>query len=494
MKLLDKTVTSIAIATAAALSFSVSAKAASLTIEQNFIGSTFKTDSNIIPPDTEGAVGPNDFVELINGRYSVYDKSTGTRLQTSTLDEFWNNAGITSLNPTTIDPRVLYDPASQRWFAATLDLNTVNNIPSPGNNNFLVAVSNSSNPTAGWKGFVFSGDPTNTKVPDFTTFGINHDGVYVAADLIDQEGNFAGASINSIPKSDLLSSTPTIANRSSFVTADTNTYGIARQPVVNFGPSDNGGEALLGTEVQVELSDVSNVLKRGSILNANTPSASISSPSNIGVSSYSDPPNGTQPDGTTNLDTGDSRFRSSVYQVGNSLWAVQGINVGDRAAIRWYEIDKNTNAVLQSGTIGDPDHDYYYPSIAVNQLGNVVIGFNRSGLNEFISSYAVAANTVGGITTFGSPILLKSGVANYLVGDADSNRWGDFSATSVDPTDPSKFWTIQEFVSAPNTWSTQITALKITVPEPSSALGTLAFGVLGAVWMLKRQLKKTELS
>lgn len=487
MKLFDKTVTSVAVATAAALSFSTSARAATLTIGQNFTGSTYLVDSPNNPPDAMGAVGPNHFVELINGRYSVYDKSTGTRVQTSTLNEFWQNAGLNSLNPLTLDPRVLYDQASGRWFASGIDLN-----PSSLGNNLLLAVSNSSEPTGGWKGFAFPGDPTKTKLADFPTLGLDANGVYLTADLVGITGTeftFTGATINSIPKADLLRSTPTVANRSSFQISDPNTYGFARQPVVNFGPSDSG-EALLGTQLQLSLSDRSEVLKRSNIVNASTPSASLSSPINIRVNSYSDPPNATQPDGTTNLNTSDSRFHSFVYQVGDSLWAVQDINVGDQATIRWYEIDKITNEVLQSGTIGDPDHDYYYPSIAVNQFGDVVIGFNRSGLTEFVSSYAVVGDTIDGLTTFGNPILLKSGVANYF---QENNRWGDYSATTVDPTDPFTFWTIQEIASAPNTWSTQITELKITtVPEHSSALGTLAFGALGSVWMLKRKQKSAK--
>ena len=487
MKLLDKPVTLVAVATAA-LSFSTSAKAATLTIGKNFTGSTFLTDSSATPPDSMGAVGPSEFVELINGRYSVYNKTTGTSVQTSTLAEFWENAGINNLNPLTLDPRVLYDQASGRWFASGIDLNP----SSLANNNLLLAVSNSSDPTAGWKGFAFPAAPTKTQVADFPTLGVDANGVYLSADLLDATGTeltFTGATINSIPKADILNSTPTVVNRSSFEISDPNTYGFSRQPAVNFGSSD-GREALLGTQLQLSLSDISNVFKRSNIFNASTPSASLSSPVNVTVNSYSDAPNATQPDGTTDLDTGDSRFRSFVHQVGNSLWAVHGINADGRAAIRWYEIDKNTNAVLQSSTIGDPDRDYYYPSIAVNQFGNVVIGFNRSGLTEFVSSYAVVGNTIDGVTTFSSPILLKSGVANYSLGN---KRWGDYSATTVDPNDPSIFWTIQAVASAPNTWSTQITEIKITtVPESSSTLGTLTFGVLGSLWMLKRKQKSAN--
>ena len=68
------------------------------------------------------------------------------------------------------------------------------------------------------------------------------------------------------------------------------------------------------------------------------------------------------------------------------------------------------------------------------------------------------------------PLLLKAGTASYqdqpgVDPTTYNSRWGDYSATSVDPTDPSIFWTIQAYPSGPAVWSTQITQL-LTVPSP----------------------------
>src|SRR4051794_1054068 len=65
-----------------------------LQIGQNFAGAREGVDSAASPADGNGAVGPRHFVELINGRYSVYVKTTGERVQTSTDLKFWNAAGI----------------------------------------------------------------------------------------------------------------------------------------------------------------------------------------------------------------------------------------------------------------------------------------------------------------------------------------------------------------------------------------------------------------
>src|SRR6266576_4074780 len=78
-----------------ALSASRAPAAVVVRIGQNFPGSTFGTDTFVEPADGDGAAGPNHFVELINGRYSVYDKSSGSRVQTKTEFGFWTNSGIT---------------------------------------------------------------------------------------------------------------------------------------------------------------------------------------------------------------------------------------------------------------------------------------------------------------------------------------------------------------------------------------------------------------
>jgi hypothetical protein len=117
-------------------------EASRLTIGLNFTGSTFLVDSGFIPPDTMGAVGPSHIVELLNGHYAVYRKSDGVRVQTSSLDQFWINAGASPTAGFTADPRVLYDPFSQRWFASTANFVA----PELGGDNLLLAVSSTSDP------------------------------------------------------------------------------------------------------------------------------------------------------------------------------------------------------------------------------------------------------------------------------------------------------------------------------------------------------------
>src|SRR5690349_15930815 len=95
--------------------FAATAGVPSITIGANFPGSNITT-SGFYPPDSDGAIGPGQFVELVNGAYRVYDES-GNILQQQSLNDFWMSAGVTPQGYP-VDPRILYDPQSERWFAA----------------------------------------------------------------------------------------------------------------------------------------------------------------------------------------------------------------------------------------------------------------------------------------------------------------------------------------------------------------------------------------
>jgi hypothetical protein len=443
---------------------------AQVVIGQNFTGTNINLTFQI-PPDTDGAVGLNHYVELVNGRFQVYNKANGVAVQSKGLNQFWSDAGVAT--GSSFDPRIIYDHNSGRWFAAAADNGE------SSSSNFLVAVSTTSDPTGAWKAFAIKADATNTDWADFPTLGLDRDGVYISANMFAvSNNNFDAIKIISIPKADLTAAVPTIANRTTFNGLNPATVGFAVQPIVDFGPSKGRAPLLAVSDLNFTQ------LNRTNILGAGAAGATLSGTTNIAVSTMSFPPNAAQPDGTSNLDTGDNRISASVVEQGTSLWAVQPVAFGGRSAVRWYQIDEPTNTVLQSGTISDSQFDYYYPSINVNSFGEVIVGFSRSGLNPttgFASSVAVAGTTTGGVTTFGSPILLKSGVANYHFTDGSgTNRWGDYSATTLDPNDPHSFWTIQEWASANNQWSTQITQLTFTtqsVPEPGS-LALLGAGVV----------------
>ena len=404
---------------------------AATTIGLNFTASELNVDSSFIPPDTIGAVGPNHIVEFINGRYDVYDKTTGTQVQTFTLDGFWQAAGATLVSGT-FDPRMNYDRTVGRWFAASIDGATPNSL--------FVAVSQTSDPTGPWRSAQFIGDTLDgVRFNDYVTMSLDAEGVYFATNNFGGPSGF-DVSVYSVPKVDLLLPVPSLARLTRFEARSSATYGASIQAVLDFGPADGIG-TILG--------DSGGTLRRADIVNPGTAGATLGPASAVaGVPAFNGAPAARQPSGVT-IENVSPRFTGNVVGVGGSIWAVHAVRGSfANSAIRWYEIDDATNSVVQTGLIESANLDYLDPSIAVNAFGNVLIGATQSGPTLFASAVAIVGQTVGGVTTFDPPRIVGAGVGNYFVDyGSGRNRWGDYSATVVDPIDPQTFWTFQEFVS-----------------------------------------------
>jgi hypothetical protein len=417
-----------------------------LRIGTNFTGSTLGVDSPFYPPDTVGAVGRRHIVELLNGHYAVYLKKDGTRVRSTGLGVFWNEAGAPVRGAIT-DPRVLFDPFGKRWYASAFSINFGN-----GPDDLLFAVSKSEDPTQGWAGFTvpFAG-PVGITFIDFPTLGFDRDGVFV----------FTNGAVLVLPKSDLLASPPTIARSTLLASRDLLTpSGTKLQPIVSL---DNTAlpQALLGP-----WDPDGTTFRRWNILAPITAPVLDATIGLIAVTPYQSLGNqgARQPDTDVTLFTGagSPTFAASVVVRNGVMWGVQSVANEGRSALRWFAIDALTNVVLQEGLIADPVKDIFMGSIAVNVCNDVVIGFNASSPAQYASAYAVAGTTAHYATTFGEPLLLKAGVASFaLTGGSTTARWGDYSATVVDPRHPFTFWTLQEWPSALGVWSTQITELKL---------------------------------
>lgn len=468
-----------------------------VSLGQNFTGNTFGDISQALPPDSNGAIGPSHFMEFINGAVSVYGKADGQSVLGLSDVDFWSQAGVNLSSSSAIsDPRVIYDPGSQRWFATQVDFNATATDPTLQANNFLLAVSDSADPTGTWHGFRFRADPTTGNFADFPTLGLDAVAVYISGDFYHGETNAVGAGLVSIPKTDLLAATPTIANRHWFGVMSYATRGAVLQPAICFDGSETGG-VLSIADIGSDTDPHSNVVNFV-VQNAGGTSPTLTASTFLNVLPYVVPYDADldapqfsvlQPDNSTTLLANDARLSAKVYAVNGVLYAVHTTQLNGRLAIRWYRINAASHTVIEQGTIADPNQDLFFPSVAANQNGAVVIGCNGSGATNFVSSYAYVGETKNSTTTFGGQILLKAGVNNYhdvyeILAQLEDepvvpSRWGDYSAMSIDPADPTHFWTIQMYPSAmdPDTgagyWSTQITEI---IASPSPPLNITAQG------------------
>ncbi len=435
------------------------------------------TGSFSFPPDTMGAVGPNHIVELLNGHYATYNKS-GTNLSRTRMHNFWNtafsNAGVATSTTDSFDPRILYDPHTSRWYAAAVDN------PDSTSSRVLVGVTTGNDPSlANWRGFVIDADTANTRWADFPMIGLDASGLYISSNMFDAPGGVAESTtvtFMGVPKSSLTAGVPSITGFQVRENINPSGTGFTFQPAVDLdnsalplpGLSRFDSSNLKRTDVPADFFSGGAVGSAGTGLIASASSGTVSDAGQPGIKQ--------------NIDTGDSRFSGNVVLQNGSLWAVHSFeDSGGRTGLRWFEINAATNTTIQTGTITDPSLSLYFPSIAVNDNGDVVIGFSASDDNTYVGAYAVVGETTAGTTTFSPITLLKAGEADYVhlkEGDV-RNRWGDYSATVLDPSDPNVFWTFQEYARedrAPpgyvdpidNNWAIQIT--QIIVPEPSGAM------------------------
>jgi hypothetical protein len=465
-----------------------------VSIGQNFTGSSFGIDSSAIPADGNGVIGPQHFVEFINGSFAVYNKTNGQNVKRIADSKFWSNAGVLlSTTDAVTDPRIIYDPTVQRWFASMVDLNAAAvSDPTLEANDFLLAVSDGADPRGTWHGFLFQADPDTGAFADFPTLGVDSNGVYLSAEMYHGEANPLGTALVSFPKTDLLAATPTIARRTWFGVMSYGQRGQVLQPAICFDGS-SAGQMVATSDYGNDSSPHSNLVSFA-VQNASGPGASLTTATFIPTLPWVVPDSAylpgpafapIQPDGTDTLVANDARLSAKVYAVGGVLYAVHNTELNNHIAIRWYRIRAADQVLLESGTIADPNLDLFFPSIAANAYGVIVIGFNGCGASTFISCYAMVGQTFNGVTTFGNRVLLQASTLDYhdfyeQLGLNTTSRWGDYSATSVDPSDPNRFWTLQMYatdsVDFGSVWTTQITEL-VTAPLVSLAIAPVGTNV-----------------
>jgi hypothetical protein len=183
------------------------------------------------------------------------------------------------------------------------------------------------------------------------------------------------------------------------------------------------------------------------------------------------------------LDTlGDKIMTPVVYQNRNgteSLWAdhtvCTDVNCTGPTAVRWYQFNVTggnfpaTPAQQQSWTNGNDGLWRWMPSIAVNGDGNTAIGYSASSPARFPSIRYAGRLAIDALNN------LAQGEAIMTVGGGaqtdPSGRWGDYSMTTVDPSDNKTFWLVNEYfpATAGASWFTRIGKFNFNscTPAPS---------------------------
>ncbi|MEI7952880.1 MAG: hypothetical protein WCH37_09405, partial [Synechococcaceae cyanobacterium ELA182] len=93
------------------------------------------------------------------------------------------------------------------------------------------------------------------------------------------------------------------------------------------------------------------------------------------------------------VDTLDARISANVYEVNGKVYGVHTVTVTGQTntSLEWFVIDASTGLRIDSGIIGNPNYDYFQGTIAVNDFGEAVISYNRSGSSSTDGQISIMA-------------------------------------------------------------------------------------------------------
>ena len=410
--------------------------AATPNLTTSFESFTSKDEADTTPADCDAAAGPEHIVTVVNSRIAFYSKE-GSGAYDAKLTDFFD-ADDTFF----FDPRVLYDSHHQRFVVVAA-------ADTPSADQVVVAVSNDADPTDG---------PSNpqgiwniltlnvTGRVDHPNVAVGSDAVYINASvegffekeprlwIVHKTGLYGGTTpVWTVHNPEFAAGVAILTSHffptSMFGTppSGVGTYLVADAVGEN---SDSGGEDVINV---IRVSDplTTPTFTRFTIALGND---LIAFPSNNGGLSG-------------DLESGYGTMPEPVWRDG-SLWATETVDhlPKTEATVHWVRINTASMTLQEQGFIDAeeiaPNTRTTYGSIAVNAAGDAVIGFSATGPNIYAGAYYAIKRA--GESSFAAPAALAPGTAPYVL-PGPRQRWGDYSATVVDPADDTRFWVYNQY-------------------------------------------------
>src|SRR5256885_7343595 len=170
-------------------------------VGQGFSGPAGTFTVNSAPPDTNGDVGPNHYVQIVNTDFAGFNK-TGTALFGPVpINTLWSGFGGGCQTNNDGDPVVVYDPIANRWVISQFSVTGANGTTVP----FLqcVAVSQTADPTGSYFRYSFP----YTGIYDYPKMGVWPHGYYTTFNMFNAPGTaFQGAQICAYDRAKMLTS------------------------------------------------------------------------------------------------------------------------------------------------------------------------------------------------------------------------------------------------------------------------------------------------
>jgi hypothetical protein len=423
---------------------------------------------NSAPPDTNGDVGPSNYVQIVNTGFAVFSKSGAVvygPAQTSTL---WRGFGGGCETNNDGDATAKYDQLADRWVISQFSVSTRPYLQ-------CVAVSTTGDPTGSYNRYSFNYG--NVAFPDYPKLGVWPDAYYTTFNIFNNGTTFAGSKVCAYNRASMLSGGP--GTQQCFDT-DATHGGLL--------PSDLDGRTAppAGSPNYVlEFGTNSLNMWKFHVDWASPASSTFSGPTAIPVAPFTAACSGggaciRQPGTTNRLDSLADRlmYRLAYRNFGDheSLVVNHTVTAGTSAGIRWYELRNlaGTPQVYQQSTYA-PDATYrWMGSIAMDASGDIGLGYSASSTTVRPSIRYTGRLAGDPVNTLGAEATLITGTGSQT---GTLRRWGDYSSISVDPSDDCTFWFTSEYLAANGSfnWHTRIGSFKFPSctgqPPPPPAPG-----------------------
>ena len=344
------------------------------------------------PPDTNGDVGPNNYIQTVNTSIGVYRKSDGFQEAAFTFNTFMSQGNFGNLCDTNNfgDPVVLYDSFEDRWmisdFAFLTDIN--NNVLAPSFQCF--AVSKTGDPIAG--GWNFYSRQITDALNDYPKFGIWPDGIYMSSNMFTfgAGASFVTARVWAFDKAQMYAGAPTVKVVTFDVPGGDFTVIPSNARLQTGTPPAGRPNLFISTWQFLNALTVYKFhvdwdrTSLSTFTGPDTPLAATSWP-NANVANAPS-------QGGNSLDVLQIRamMQNQYSNIGGveSLWTthtVRRANTTGFAAPRWYQVNVTGGTVaanLPQATTWDPDGANviyrFMPSLAVDRAGDMALGYSTS--------------------------------------------------------------------------------------------------------------------
>jgi hypothetical protein len=437
-------------------------------VGKGFAGPQGTFSVSVAPPDTNGAVGDKQYVQFVNTSFAVFDKTTGSVLYGPAAGStLWS--GFSGACSSTNDGDVIaqYDKLANRWIMTQLSFAKAPPYL------LCVALSTSDDATGSYYRFSLS---YSGVLNDYPKLGVWPDAYYVTANMfqpvqtlgcllgISSCFQYQGPEVCALHRSSMLtggSSSPVCegplgTSYSSLLPSDLDGTNPPPAGSPNYLLSLGGSGVLDLWKFHVDFVSPSN--------------STLTGPTRVLVASYSEACGGgtciPQNASTQQLDSLGDRL---MYRLGYRNMSGTEILVANHSVatvaggsstvgIRWYEIHNpnGSPAVYQAGTWA-PDASFrWMGSIAMDHVGDIALGYSVSSSSIYPGiRYTGHRPGVDALGVMESENSIVEGTGSQ---QPSLNRWGDYSAMTVDPVDDCTFWYTNEYLKANGTfnWSTRI--------------------------------------